>query len=192
MILAPGARGPGFDSLLSPLLSPLGETLVTASIRHSIVVRTPGSHPGDPGSIPGGGRFSPPPEVPQGSQMHPWQDSNLQPPDPWSGALPLSHTDMGEEQSLSGRNRTSDPVIADIYSHMLYQLSYAEGPSGCCWPRRLEKAVDTEGFEPSTSRMRNGRSSTELSARWLLQKQAPEGFEPSTLRLLGVRSNQLS
>ena len=27
---------------------------------------------------------------------------------------------------LSGRNRTSDPVIADIYSHMLYQLSYAE------------------------------------------------------------------
>ena len=30
-------------------------------------------------------------------------------------------------ESLSGRNRTSDPVIADIYSHMLYQLSYAEG-----------------------------------------------------------------
>ena len=27
---------------------------------------------------------------------------------------------------LSGRNRTSDPVIAEIYSHMLYQLSYAE------------------------------------------------------------------
>ena len=26
------------------------------------------------------------------------------------------------------------------------------------------KEVDTEGFEPSTSRMRNGRSSTELSA----------------------------
>ena len=26
------------------------------------------------------------------------------------------------------------------------------------------KKVDTEGFEPSTSRMRNGRSSTELSA----------------------------
>jgi hypothetical protein len=30
-------------------------------------------------------------------------------------------------KTLSGRNRTSDPVIADIYSHMLYQLSYAEG-----------------------------------------------------------------
>ena len=58
--------------------------------------------------------------------MHPWQDSNLQPPDPWSGALPLSHTDMVSKQILSGRNRTSDPVIADIYSHMLYQLSYAE------------------------------------------------------------------
>ena len=58
-------------------------------------------------------------------------------------------------KSLSGRNRTSDPVIADIYSHMLYQLSYAE----CEWEQ-----MDTEGFEPSTSRMRNGRSSTELSA----------------------------
>ena len=44
-------------------------------------------------------------------------------------------------------------MIADIYSHMLYQLSYAE-----------HSKVDTEGFEPSTSRMRNGRSSTELSA----------------------------
>ena len=62
-------------------------------------------------------------------------------------------------KSLSGRNRTSDPVIADIYSHMLYQLSYAESPHRCS-----EKRVDTEGFEPSTSRMRNGRSSTELSA----------------------------
>ena len=27
-------------------------------VRHSIVVRTPGSHPGDPGSIPGGGTFA--------------------------------------------------------------------------------------------------------------------------------------
>ena len=45
-------------------------------------------------------------------------------------------------------------MIADIYSHMLYQLSYAEP----AWQ------MDTEGFEPSTSRMRNGRSSTELSA----------------------------
>ena len=27
------------------------------------------------------------------TKEHPWQDSNLQPPDPWSGALPLSHTD---------------------------------------------------------------------------------------------------
>ena len=27
------------------------------------------------------------------AKLHPWQDSNLQPPDPWSGALPLSHTD---------------------------------------------------------------------------------------------------
>ena len=68
-------------------------------------------------------------------------------------------------KSLSGRNRTSDPVIADIYSHMLYQLSYAEAMHrhrnfvGHC-----KKNMDTEGFEPSTSRMRNGRSSTELSA----------------------------
>ena len=27
-------------------------------VRHSIVVRTPGPHPGDPGSIPGGGTFA--------------------------------------------------------------------------------------------------------------------------------------
>ena len=38
---------------------------------------------------------------------------------------PLNY-DRLATQSLSGRNRTSDPVIADIYSHMLYQLSYAE------------------------------------------------------------------
>ena len=49
MIPASGAGGPGFDSLLSPF----GGT--TSSVRHSIVVRTPGPHPGDPGSIPGGG-----------------------------------------------------------------------------------------------------------------------------------------
>ena len=38
-------------------------------------------------------------------------------------------TRLHKNSPLSGRNRTSDPVIADIYSHMLYQLSYAEG----CW-----------------------------------------------------------
>ncbi len=36
-------------------------------------------------------------------------------------------TRLHKNSPLSGRNRTSDPVIADIYSHMLYQLSYAEG-----------------------------------------------------------------
>ena len=40
-----------------------------------------------PGSTPGGCTFAP------REKEHPWQDSNLQPPDPWSGALPLSHTD---------------------------------------------------------------------------------------------------
>jgi hypothetical protein len=42
----------------------------------------------------------------------------------------------------------------------------AEGsnPSSSTLP--LQEKVDTEGFEPSTSRMRNGRSSTELSALW--------------------------
>jgi hypothetical protein len=37
---------------------------------------------------------------------------------------------------------------------------------------KTQKSVDTEGFEPSTSRMRNGRSSTELSAL-LAQQQTP-------------------
>ena len=52
---------------------------------------------------------------------------------------------------------TSDPVIANIYSHMLYQLSYAEALLVA-----MPNHVDTEGFEPWTSRMRNGRCSTEL------------------------------
>ena len=47
-ILAFQASGPGS--------TPGGCTF--CRFRHSIVVRTPGSHPGDPGSIPGGGRFS--------------------------------------------------------------------------------------------------------------------------------------
>ncbi len=56
-------------------------------------------------------------------------------------------------QSLSGRNRTSDPVIADIYSHMLYQLSYAEATawapelSVVRWPSGLRRYVQVEpGF----------------------------------------------
>ena len=49
---------------------------------------------------------------------------------------------------LSGRNRTSDPVIADIYSHMLYQLSYAE----------LLSKVEMQGIDPCTSRMLSERS----------------------------------
>jgi hypothetical protein len=42
------------------------------------------------------------------------------------GSKPTSATFVCDK-SLSGRNRTSDPVIAHNYSHMLYQLSYAEG-----------------------------------------------------------------
>ena len=38
-------------------------------LRHSIVVRTPGPHPGDPGSIPGGGNFYP-------AKLHSRPDSN--------------------------------------------------------------------------------------------------------------------
>ena len=66
-------------------------------------------------------------------------------------------------------------MIADIYSHMLYQLSYAEAHSN--WQQ--QKVVDTEGFEPSTSRMRNGRSSTELSAprsgKWCVRRESNPG-----------------
>ena len=43
---------------------------------------------------------------------------------------------------LSGRNRTSDPVIADIYSHMLYQLSYAEGWMNFMQARPLSSVVE--------------------------------------------------
>ena len=42
--------------------------------------------------------------------------------------------------------------------------------------------MDTEGFEPSTSRMRNGRSSTELSALCCFSKRAQPGIEPGTSR----------
>ena len=54
-------------------------------------------------------------------------------------------------QTLSGRNRTSDPVIADIYSHMLYQLSYAESmtsPRGAMEARRFPEP-EVEGSIPS-------------------------------------------
>ena len=40
--------------------------------------------------------------------------------------------------------------------------------------------MDTEGFEPSTSRMRNGRSSTELSAL----AEVPRRVSPGTTMLL--------
>ena len=78
--------------------------------RSSMLAGRPGGAPhermGDPtGDLPGGSciisRDTPDQrwENARGAQVgpqrkqHPWQDSNLQPPDPWSGALPLSHTD---------------------------------------------------------------------------------------------------
>ena len=51
--------------------------------------------------------------VPQ-EKEHPWQDSNLQPPDPWSGALPLSHTDtLRKECHLLGLNQGPSDLQSD-------------------------------------------------------------------------------
>ena len=52
------SQRPGFDSRRLHAILAVG-----GNIRHSIVVRTPGSHPGDPGSIPGGGTFWHPAEL---------------------------------------------------------------------------------------------------------------------------------
>ena len=46
-----------------------------------------------------------------------WSESNQQPSDYKSDALPLSHTSIG----AAGRNRTTD---TEIFSLMLYRLSY--------------------------------------------------------------------
>ena len=60
------------------------------------------------------------------------------------------------------------------------------GSNGCrfesCRDRLAAHKVDTEGFEPSTSRMRNGRSSTELSAHVpdAHSKSPAVGIEPTT------------
>ena len=73
----PARRGPGF---------------LFAGNR-GLTVRILAFQASGPGSTPGGCTF---PEHTMGgtpAKEHPWQDSNLQPPDPWSGALPLSHTD---------------------------------------------------------------------------------------------------
>ena len=48
------------------------------------------------------------------------------------------------------------------------------------WIIGRKAQMDTEGFEPSTSRMRNGRSSTELSAL----AEVPRRVSPGTTVLL--------
>ena len=51
------------------------------------------------------------------------------------------------------------------------------------------ETLDDEGFEPSTFRMQNGRSTTELNAQ-LLSKAVVEmqGIDPCTSRMLSERS----
>ena len=74
-------------------------------------------------------------------QMHPWQDSNLQPPDPWSGALPLSHTDRCPKMyGQPGSNRRSHACGACVLT------------TRRCPLLRLRKAakVADVGFDPTT------------------------------------------
>ena len=49
--------------------------------------------------------------------------------------------------------------------------------------------MDDEGFEPSTFRMQNGRSTTELNALPGHKSMDTEGFEPSTSRMRNGRSS---
>ena len=52
-----------------------------------------------------------------------------------------------------------------------------ESCHGCSFVRATENVVDDEGFEPSTFRMQNGRSTTELNAhRLLLLLLLPSGW----------------
>ena len=46
----------------------------------------------------------------------------------------------------------------------LYRLSYTTGRARIAGQRRRAYKLDDEGFEPSTFRMQNGRSTTELNA----------------------------
>ena len=53
----------------------------------------------------------------------------------------------------------------------------------CVWQK-----VDDEGFEPSTFRMQNGRSTTELNAQLLSNAVEMQGIDPCTSRMLSERS----
>ena len=69
-----------------------------------------------------------------------WSESNQQPSDYKSDALPLSHTGI---LGAAGRNRTTD---TGIFSPLLYRLSYRG------------KLATRSGLEPLTSRVTGGRS----------------------------------
>ena len=93
--LAQHARGTGIDTLHLHLWRPWAFSSVVE--RPFCIRKVEGSNPSSSSTF----------SVAR-TKEHPWQDSNLQPPDPWSGALPLSHTDTQQPKCTGSRDRTGD------------------------------------------------------------------------------------
>ena len=115
---------------------------------------------------------------------------------PTGGAFSAGETGLTLTQTLSGRNRTSDPVIADIYSHMLYQLSYAESltsPRGAMEARRFPEP-EVVGSIPTAGDLLSATGTWALSSveERPFRIREVEGSNPSvsTLFVLAVKRSR--